>query len=81
MTTHELKIDPAYFAAIQSGEKTFEVRFNDLGYPKGDLLELRERRNGHYFTSRRFERRITYVHSGLGMKEGYVVLGLEKIND
>jgi hypothetical protein len=39
---HELKTWPQYFAAIEKGEKTFEIRKNDRDFKKGDLLELQE---------------------------------------
>lgn len=42
MATHDLKIDKRYFDAIKSGEKTFELRFNDRNYQAGDVLHLRE---------------------------------------
>lgn len=40
--THDLKVAPPYFDALVSGAKTFEVRKNDRGYQRGDLLRLRE---------------------------------------
>lgn len=40
--THHLKTWVQYFAALWSGEKTFEVRYNDRGYQRGDVLVLRE---------------------------------------
>jgi hypothetical protein len=42
MTTHELKIWPEFFQAIERGQKTFDVRFNDRGFASGDVLDLRE---------------------------------------
>jgi len=42
---HELKVVPPYFDALVSGAKTFEVRRNDRGYQRGDLLRLREWHN------------------------------------
>ena len=38
---HYIKILPEYFKAIESGEKTFEVRFNDRNYQVHDILHLR----------------------------------------
>lgn len=38
--THELKTLPQYWDAVQRGEKTFEVRRDDRGFQKGDVLEL-----------------------------------------
>ena len=39
---HELKINPDFFKAVISGEKTFEIRTNDRPFRKGDLLALNE---------------------------------------
>lgn len=39
---HELKTWPEYFRAIRSGEKCFELRFNDRNYQIADELILRE---------------------------------------
>lgn len=39
---HELKIWPAYFAAVLDGRKTFEVRKNDRGFNAGDTVYMRE---------------------------------------
>jgi hypothetical protein len=39
---HELKIWPQYFRPVADGDKTFEVRKNDRGFQKGDVVMLRE---------------------------------------
>lgn len=41
-TTHQLKVLPPYMDALLAGSKTFEVRRNDRGYQRGDVLVLRE---------------------------------------
>ena len=38
MQVHELKTLPVYFDAVERGEKTFEVRKDDRGFQKGDVL-------------------------------------------
>ena len=54
MTTqqvHQLKTWPQYWDAVQRGEKTFEVRKDDRGFQRGDILELqrcKERYLGGY---------------------------------
>lgn len=40
MREHELKTLPTYWQAIASGEKTFEVRRDDRGFQRGDVLLL-----------------------------------------
>ncbi len=89
---HELKCLPAYFDAVASGEKPFEVRRDDRGFQRGDLIALREfvpfkpgphtpipPPEGGYYTGRRAQRQITYVLTGgqFGIEPGFVVLGLE----
>ena len=44
--THRLKTWPQYWDAVASGDKTFEVRRDDRGFQKGDIVEL-VRHNGH----------------------------------
>ena len=39
--THEIKIQKEFANAVFLGEKTFEVRNNDRGYQKGDLIEFK----------------------------------------
>ena len=72
---HDLKIWPQYYEAVLSGEKNFEVRENDRGFREGDDLALWEF-GADLYTGRALTATITYVHSGLGMAPGYVVLGL-----
>ena len=88
MATHELKCWPEFFAAIERGEKTFDVRYNDRTYESGDILELREWDPASEYTGRVLSRVISYVHHGLGpgtieplrgVVKGYCVLGLKMI--
>lgn len=86
--SHELKTAAAYWDAVSREEKTFEVRRDDRGFQKGDLLillRMREDRPTIYDISpagskRRLERRISYILTGgqFGVEPGYVVMGLKK---
>jgi len=75
---HNLKISMEYYAHIKEGKKRFEVRYNDRDYQVGDVLRLQE-----INTKTGYDKLgsscyiIIYVHTGLGMQEGYVVLGIE----
>lgn len=40
MVEHVLKTAAVYFDAIERGEKNFEVRRDDRGFQKGDILVL-----------------------------------------
>lgn len=84
---HELKCWPNYFDAVESGEKTFEVRRDDRGFQKGDVLRLfrYDPTHGYYtapgggkFSRRVVEREVTWILTGgqFGIEPGYVVLGL-----
>jgi hypothetical protein len=77
VSTHVLKVQAPYFEALLSGEKTFEVRKNDRGFQRGDMLHLREwdgskcNRNGgpHQDSDcpgwgATLSRRVSYVYSG-----------------
>ena len=76
--THDVKILPEYFDAVEGGTKTFEIRFNDRDYKVGDLLCLREYHGGAY-TGRSITREICYIIDDPEYcKEGYVVLGLRQ---
>lgn len=84
MATHDLKVWPDYFDAIDSGEKPFEVRKNDRGFAVGDTLRLCEYEPGHdRYTGREIERAVSYIISGddpmgyaFGLRTGFVVMGL-----
>jgi ASC-1-like (ASCH) protein len=78
MTTHKLKIRPEYYDAVASGEKCFEVRFNDRGYQKGDVLVLTWYDPLNYSPKQNHPLvvEVVYVHSGLGMADNFVVLGI-----
>ncbi len=93
MTEHILKTMDVYWNAIERGEKNFEVRRDDRGFQKGDVLILRRvewREHGSggkrlvetTFDGRArvLHRKITYVLTGgqFGIEPGYVVLGLKK---
>jgi hypothetical protein len=85
MTTHALKTWPDFFQAIDSGAKTFEVRRNDRGYQKGDVLYLREydpsKTPSLAYTGNALHVRVTYVLSGeaFGIKDGFVVMGIKRM--
>lgn len=77
--THDLKILPEFYAAVNSGAKNFEVRKNDRDFHKHDVLILREW-DGEKYTGRWLERSIGYILPGgaYGIEDGYVVLALKR---
>ena len=85
MSNHKLNTWPTYWDAMESGDKTFEVRRNDRGFQKGDTIELirllRDESTAPYATGYEPLRfRITYVLQGgqFGIDAGFCVLGLSK---
>jgi hypothetical protein len=79
MTTHEIKCHPAYFEALLTGAKPFEVRFNDRQYTTLDRLYVREFSPEGY-TGRAATFDITFILRDFpGLQPGYVVLGLKRV--
>jgi len=76
---HNLKIEETYAYAIVTGDKNFEVRYDDRGYQKGDIVRFQAVNekgepidnmiNGVNYT-------ITYVLHGFGIKDGWCVFGI-----
>lgn len=76
---HYLKILPEYYRAIEKGEKSFEVRFNDRNFQNYDILHLQEWCGGEY-TGRVMECEVTYVLDNPDFcKEGFVVMAIRVI--
>lgn len=74
---HHLKTWPDFFRCIVSGEKTFELRFDDRGYRVGDVLVLREwRPTDKTFTGQEIRKRVTYTTSGFGLAPGWMAMGI-----
>lgn len=81
---HNIKILRSFADAVISGDKNFEVRENDRGYQKGDtvnftVIDKGICMNSHKLNTEFFE--ITYVLSGWGIKDGYVVFGIKRIEE
>lgn len=91
MKRHELKLNVEFCDDVLNGKKTFEVRKNDRGFQTGDLIRfiptdgtfyrsldgtVREHAK-HEISERTY--RIKYILNGWGIKNGYVVLGIEEV--
>ena len=79
LRTHEIKLDIEFCDAVLYGDKTFEIRFNDRGYQKGDRIRFLPVKNCEPFDHKIIGHRylITYVLCGWGLKEGYVAIGIK----
>jgi hypothetical protein len=85
---HKLKCWDVYYDAIDQGDKTFDVRRDDRGFQKGDILILqrweRDRNNytRHISDNTPYEtrRKVKYILTGgqFGIEPGFVVLGLSR---
>lgn len=88
MAEHIVKSHPTYFDACKRGDKRFEVRRDDRGYQKGDILVQRrccDDRPWEPIWPKRPENelrhRIAWILTGgqYGIEPGYVVMQLEDI--
>lgn len=78
-TLHELKTIQPYYDALESGAKTFEIRFNDRDYQVGDQLRLREYDpDTDSYTGSSVYATVTYV-TDFQQQAGYVVLGIGRV--
>lgn len=75
--THELKILPKWFAAVESGDKTFEVRRDDRPFQPGDRLLLREH-DGERYTGRECLVEVPFVLRGEYCRDGYCIMSIRK---
>lgn len=79
--THNINIRESFADAILSGNKTFEIRKNDRGYQKGDLIQFSVINDWDVYVDSELNKhtyRITYVLSGWGISEGYVALAIQR---
>lgn len=69
---YDLKIDEPYLKAKLAGDKLFEIRFNDRGYQKGDIVTYKEYEGSNDVIYHTFE--IIYV-TGFMQEKNHVVFG------
>ncbi len=76
---HTLKIEEKYYRRIESGLKNFEIRYNDRDYQVGDVLKFIVCLNGLAVEGEVTvtpQYLVKYIHSGIGLADGYVILGI-----
>lgn len=89
VTVHELKTDPESYNEIVEGHKTHTVRLDDRTYIEGDYISFRKTK----YTGEQMDKgeplvymglstlcKITHVHEGPGMVEGWVVCSIKIID-
>lgn len=81
MRVHDIKILKEYFDAKLAGLKPWEIRKDDRGYEVGDWLRLREivpvpdgEPVMYEYTGRVLITEVLYIHRGMGLQDGYVVM-------
>ena len=84
--THLLKIAPANFERVRNGNKTFEIRKDERGYQKGDIVVLNEydrslhTTEGYKYTGSAVSAVIGYV-TAYEQQSGYVVFSLTNVEE
>lgn len=84
---HELKVVPPYIHAISSGEKKFEVRRDDRGFQRGDILWLREydasKSSPLRYTGNDEYVQVDWILTGgqFGIEPGYVVMSISVLSE
>lgn len=77
---HELKELPQFFELVLLGIKNFELRKDDRGFQKNDILRLQEW-DGNEYTGRETVRRVTDKLSNFnGLEPGYCILSMEEVD-
>lgn len=80
--TQALKTHPEYFKAIESGEKTFDIRKDDRGYKVGQTLLLQEfDPEKQQYTGKELNYIITYILRDVpkfGLKPGFCILSIKE---
>lgn len=74
---HQIRLLKSYFEDVANGIKTFELRMNDRGYKKGDILEMMEFTDGKY-TGRAVRVIVTYIlEDYTGIEDGYCIMAIK----
>lgn len=78
---HQIRLAKSYFDDVANGIKTFELRKNDRGYKKGDILEMMEFADGKN-TGRTVRVLVTYIlEDYTGIEDGYCIMATTLLNE
>lgn len=78
---HQIRLAKSYFDDVANGIKTFELRKNDRGYKKGDILEMMEFSEGKN-TGRMVRVLVTYIlEDYTGIEDGYCIMATSLLNE
>lgn len=81
---HRIKLQKEFADAVLSGDKCFEIRENDRGYQKGDKVQFKVMDGSFEAYSHPLNEiiyEITYVISGWGLKNGFVIFGIREVKE
>lgn len=74
---HKLKVLSQFYEALETGEKTFELRKDDRGFKAGDFLLLQEWDSKTGYSGRSVKRLVTYLLAGHPwLAKDYVAMAL-----
>lgn len=79
---HHLKCLEVFYADVITGDKNFEIRYNDRDYKVGDVLVLDEILENREYTGRKSAYQVIYLLSWKdfpGLTEGYVCMGIYSV--
>ena len=77
----DIRIAKSYFDDVANGIKTFELRKNDRGYKKGDILEMMEFADGKN-TGRMVRVLVTYIlEDYTGIEDGYCIMATKLMKE
>lgn len=85
--THEIRLNYQFAKPVLFGEKRFELRGNERQYQNGDYVRFKVNNiplDADTDIVKELEKmlfRITFVVSGWGLKNGYVVFGFKEEPD
>ena len=77
---HQIRLGASFFEDACSNIKSFELRKNDRGYKKGDILELMEFADGRN-TGRMVRKLVTYIlEDYTGLEDGFCIMATSLVN-
>lgn len=77
---HQIRLGASFFEDACSNIKSFELRKNDRGYKKGDILELMEFADGKN-TGRMVRKLVTYIlEDYTGLEDGFCIMATSLVN-
>ena len=78
---HQIRLGESFFEDAYTNDKSFELRKNDRGYKKGDILELMEFADGRN-TGRMVRKLVTYIlEDYTGLEDGYCIMATALVDE